>query len=77
MKKQLNRAFHTDIFNPPKVLKLQDSLSPKIRVEPFNLSHSKDLFEILKQEPTIWKYFPTKQPKEWSEFEEIMVAPVC
>jgi hypothetical protein len=75
--KLLRRGFHTDVFNPPKVLKLQDSLSPKIRVEPFNLSHSKDLFEILVKEPSIWKYFPIKPPKEWSEFEEMVVTPVC
>ena len=70
--------FHTDAFDIPKILKLKEmkEFTPKIRLEPFNLSHSNDIFQILVNEPTIWKYYPIKQPTEWVDFEEQFVTSV-
>lgn len=65
-------------FVIPQILQLQKTqkFTPRIRIEPFKPEYYQDIYEILIKEPQIMKLFPTKQPSNPKEYQELFINPV-
>lgn len=76
--RKFHKNYSLDWFQPPPSMKLSPvkSFTPSITVEDFRMDHAKGLWNIIENEPDIWKLYPIPTPTSWNDFENTIISKI-